>query len=282
MGCLQVISQFAASPGFDLNLGYRLLAVCANHKDRFALRSSAVLTQWCEELGRLMLMRHDSMAARVTGAVDMNQGSQQTALQIAQAAAVHAARQQLDRTSNQYPHQGEMTPQWLLQDPAHHQQSLSVVTTVHAGVTSGPVPTATHSVAPNDGVMNSSSTYVPSKPTAYRGSGVGALNQHTTPNGDLFQQAPPNQIAPTSPQFGTVHPHHQPNLNAPTATADQAYHYSSQQRSLPHSNYPPNAIPAQGSGSNAVGRPSQGNIQAAAAAAAAPGIRRRGSMSGPR
>ena len=64
----------------------------------------AVLAQWCEELGRLMLMRHHSMTARATGVADMNQGSQQTALQIAQAAAAHAASQQLNKP-NQFPHQ---------------------------------------------------------------------------------------------------------------------------------------------------------------------------------
>ena len=65
---------------------------------------SAILAQWCEELGRLMLMRHHSMTARATGVPDMNQGSQQTALQIAQAAAAHAASQQLNKP-NQFPHQ---------------------------------------------------------------------------------------------------------------------------------------------------------------------------------
>ena len=44
------------------------------------------------------------MTARATGVADMNQGSQQTALQIAQAAAAHAASQQLNKP-NQFPHQ---------------------------------------------------------------------------------------------------------------------------------------------------------------------------------
>uniref|UniRef100_A0A3P9APC1 SP-RING-type domain-containing protein n=1 Tax=Esox lucius TaxID=8010 RepID=A0A3P9APC1_ESOLU len=56
--------------GFDLDLGYRLLAVCAANRDKFTPKSaetntcrrcqsdSALLSSWCEELGRLLLLRH--------------------------------------------------------------------------------------------------------------------------------------------------------------------------------------------------------------------------------
>ncbi|XP_051779747.1 zinc finger MIZ domain-containing protein 1a isoform X1 [Erpetoichthys calabaricus] len=70
MGCLTVVSRVAAQQGFDLDLGYRLLAVCAAHRDKFTPKSaetstcrrcqsdSALLSSWCEELGRLLLLRH--------------------------------------------------------------------------------------------------------------------------------------------------------------------------------------------------------------------------------
>jgi len=37
---LQVVSQVAAQPGFDLDLGYRLLAVCAAHRDKFVSKTA--------------------------------------------------------------------------------------------------------------------------------------------------------------------------------------------------------------------------------------------------
>ena len=52
---------------------------------------AAMLTHWCEELGRLMLVRHHNITARVQGTMDVNRDPQQAAMQIAQAAAVHAA-----------------------------------------------------------------------------------------------------------------------------------------------------------------------------------------------
>ncbi|XP_028325202.1 zinc finger MIZ domain-containing protein 1a isoform X6 [Gouania willdenowi] len=70
MGCLTVVSRVAAQQGYDLDLGYRLLAVCAANRDKFTPKSaetstcrrcqsdSALLSSWCEELGRLLLLRH--------------------------------------------------------------------------------------------------------------------------------------------------------------------------------------------------------------------------------
>uniref|UniRef100_A0A8C8HJ75 SP-RING-type domain-containing protein n=1 Tax=Oncorhynchus tshawytscha TaxID=74940 RepID=A0A8C8HJ75_ONCTS len=67
MGCtLPVVSRVAAQQGFDLDLGYRLLAVCAANRDKFTPKSAvcvcffpvALLSSWCEELGRLLLLRH--------------------------------------------------------------------------------------------------------------------------------------------------------------------------------------------------------------------------------
>uniref|UniRef100_A0AAY3ZTV3 SP-RING-type domain-containing protein n=1 Tax=Denticeps clupeoides TaxID=299321 RepID=A0AAY3ZTV3_9TELE len=58
MGCLTVVSRVAAQQGFDLDLGYRLLAVCAANREKFTPKSAALLSSWCEELGRLLLLRH--------------------------------------------------------------------------------------------------------------------------------------------------------------------------------------------------------------------------------
>ncbi|XP_048472191.1 zinc finger MIZ domain-containing protein 1a isoform X6 [Rhincodon typus] len=58
MGCLTVVSRVAAQQGFDLDLGYRLLAVCAANRDKFTPKSAALLSSWCEDLGRLLLLRH--------------------------------------------------------------------------------------------------------------------------------------------------------------------------------------------------------------------------------
>ncbi|KAL2083593.1 hypothetical protein ACEWY4_021366 [Coilia grayii] len=40
MGCLTVVSRVAAQQGFDLDLGYRLLAVCAANRDKFTPKSA--------------------------------------------------------------------------------------------------------------------------------------------------------------------------------------------------------------------------------------------------
>ena len=62
---------------------------------------AALLSQWVDELSKLMLMRHNNMAARVRAPPqDMSQ-SQQAAMQIAQAAAAHAASH---TSARQYHH----------------------------------------------------------------------------------------------------------------------------------------------------------------------------------
>ncbi|XP_072342147.1 LOW QUALITY PROTEIN: zinc finger MIZ domain-containing protein 1-like [Scyliorhinus torazame] len=58
MGCLTVVSRVSTQQGFDLELGYRLLAVCAAHREMFSPKSAALLTSWCEDLGRLLLLQH--------------------------------------------------------------------------------------------------------------------------------------------------------------------------------------------------------------------------------
>ncbi|XP_051523836.1 zinc finger MIZ domain-containing protein 1-like isoform X2 [Myxocyprinus asiaticus] len=58
MGCLTVVSRVAGQQGYDMELGYRLLAVCAANRDKFTPKSAALLSSWCEDLGRLLLLRH--------------------------------------------------------------------------------------------------------------------------------------------------------------------------------------------------------------------------------
>ncbi|KAJ3610738.1 hypothetical protein NHX12_022829 [Muraenolepis orangiensis] len=72
MGCLTVVSRVAAQQGYDLDLGYRLLAMCAANRDKFTPKSaetntcrrcqsdSALLCSWCDELGGLLLLRHQN------------------------------------------------------------------------------------------------------------------------------------------------------------------------------------------------------------------------------
>ncbi|XP_061084511.1 zinc finger MIZ domain-containing protein 1-like isoform X2 [Conger conger] len=66
MACLTVVSRVAAQQGYDLDLGYRLLAVCAANRDKFTPKSAALLSSWCEELGRLLLLRHQKNRASET------------------------------------------------------------------------------------------------------------------------------------------------------------------------------------------------------------------------
>ncbi|XP_049320440.1 zinc finger MIZ domain-containing protein 1 isoform X1 [Astyanax mexicanus] len=58
MGCLTVVSRVSTQRGFDMDLGYRLLAVCAANRDKFTPKSAALLSSWSEELGQLLLLRH--------------------------------------------------------------------------------------------------------------------------------------------------------------------------------------------------------------------------------
>ncbi|WAQ96806.1 ZMIZ1-like protein, partial [Mya arenaria] len=40
IACLTVVSRVAAQPGFDLDLGYRLLAVCASNREKFSQKAA--------------------------------------------------------------------------------------------------------------------------------------------------------------------------------------------------------------------------------------------------
>nr|XP_057915178.1 zinc finger MIZ domain-containing protein 1-like isoform X1 [Doryrhamphus excisus]XP_057915179.1 zinc finger MIZ domain-containing protein 1-like isoform X1 [Doryrhamphus excisus]XP_057915180.1 zinc finger MIZ domain-containing protein 1-like isoform X1 [Doryrhamphus excisus] len=126
MGCLTVVSRVAAQQGFDLDLGYRLLAVCAANRDKFTPKSaetstcrrcqtdSALLSSWCEELGRLLLLRHQKNRQNESqGKVAMQPG-------------MNSMKAGLTHSDGSFPYDSVPWQQNTNQPPG----SLSVVTTV--------------------------------------------------------------------------------------------------------------------------------------------------------
>ncbi|XP_005914099.1 zinc finger MIZ domain-containing protein 1a isoform X4 [Haplochromis burtoni] len=126
MGCLTVVSRVAAQQGFDLDLGYRLLAVCAANRDKFTPKSaetstcrrcqsdSALLSSWCEELGRLLLLRHQkNRQNEPQGKVPMQPG-------------MNSMKPGLTHSDGSFPYDSVPWQQNANQPPG----SLSVVTTV--------------------------------------------------------------------------------------------------------------------------------------------------------
>ncbi|XP_035259796.1 zinc finger MIZ domain-containing protein 1a isoform X2 [Anguilla anguilla] len=126
MGCLTVVSRVAAQQGFDLDLGYRLLAVCAANRDKFTPKSaettscrrcqtdSALLSSWCEELGRLLLLRHQkSRQSEAPGKLPMQP-------------PMSSMKPSLSHSDGPFPYDSVPWQQNTNQPPG----SLSVVTTV--------------------------------------------------------------------------------------------------------------------------------------------------------
>ncbi|CAI5654253.1 unnamed protein product [Oreochromis niloticus] len=114
MGCLTVVSRVAAQQGFDLDLGYRLLAVCAANRDKFTPKSAALLSSWCEELGRLLLLRHQkNRQNEPQGKVPMQPG-------------MNSMKPGLTHSDGSFPYDSVSWQQNANQPPG----SLSVVTTV--------------------------------------------------------------------------------------------------------------------------------------------------------
>uniref|UniRef100_A0AAX7TB07 SP-RING-type domain-containing protein n=1 Tax=Astatotilapia calliptera TaxID=8154 RepID=A0AAX7TB07_ASTCA len=114
MGCLTVVSRVAAQQGFDLDLGYRLLAVCAANRDKFTPKSAALLSSWCEELGRLLLLRHQkNRQNEPQGKVPMQPG-------------MNSMKPGLTHSDGSFPYDSVPWQQNANQPPG----SLSVVTTV--------------------------------------------------------------------------------------------------------------------------------------------------------
>ncbi|XP_030630208.1 zinc finger MIZ domain-containing protein 1 isoform X2 [Chanos chanos] len=114
MGCLTVVSRVAAQQGFDLELGYRLLAVCAANRDKFTPKSAALLSSWCEELGRLLLLRHQkNRQGEAPGKVPMQP-------------PINSMKPSLSHGDGSFPYDSVPWQQNTNQTPG----SLSVVTTV--------------------------------------------------------------------------------------------------------------------------------------------------------
>lgn len=51
LSCRQVVSRVAAQQGFDLDLGYRLLAVCAANRDKFTPKSAGEYLSGAPQVG---------------------------------------------------------------------------------------------------------------------------------------------------------------------------------------------------------------------------------------
>ncbi|XP_031562916.1 zinc finger MIZ domain-containing protein 1-like isoform X5 [Actinia tenebrosa] len=130
MGCLTVVSQVAATQGYDLDLGYRLLAVCAAHRDKFTPKSASMLSVWCEELGRLLLLRHQKQR---------NDNPKPTPYQ--QSSMNKGMPPQMNPMNNMGP--GADTGTVIWPQTTQQQAALSVVTTVW-GVTSSLTNSMTH------------------------------------------------------------------------------------------------------------------------------------------
>ncbi|XP_032408833.1 zinc finger MIZ domain-containing protein 1a isoform X3 [Xiphophorus hellerii] len=174
MGCLTVVSRVAAQQGFDLDLGYRLLAVCAANRDKFTPKSaetstcrrcqsdSALLSSWCEELGRLLLLRHQkNRQNEPQGKVPMQP-------------SMNSMKPGLTHSDGSFPYDSVPWQQNTNQPPG----SLSVVTTVW-------------------GVTNTSQSQVLCNPMANS-------NNHMNPGGNHMGSGMSASAAGlSSPQFST-------------------------------------------------------------------------------
>uniref|UniRef100_A0AAZ3S0G0 SP-RING-type domain-containing protein n=1 Tax=Oncorhynchus tshawytscha TaxID=74940 RepID=A0AAZ3S0G0_ONCTS len=115
MGCLTVVSRVAAQQGYDLDLGYRVLAVCAANRDKFSPKSAALLSSWCEELGRLLLLRHQK-----------NRQNEPPQGKVPMQLTMHSMKPTLSHSDGSFPYDSVPWQQNTNQPPG----SLSVVTTV--------------------------------------------------------------------------------------------------------------------------------------------------------
>lgn len=148
MGCLTVVSRVAAQQGFDLDLGYRLLAVCAANRDKFTPKSAALLSSWCEELGRLLLLRHQK--SRQGEAQVGGKGPMQT--------PIGSMKPGLSHGDGSFPYDSVGWQPNANQPPG----SLSVVTTVwgvtntsQSQVLGNPMASGTNAMNPNGNHMGS-------------------------------------------------------------------------------------------------------------------------------
>ncbi|XP_035387553.1 zinc finger MIZ domain-containing protein 1a isoform X4 [Electrophorus electricus] len=153
MGCLTVVSRVAAQQGFDLDLGYRLLAVCAANRDKFTPKSAALLSSWCEELGRLLLLRHQkNRQSEPQGKVPMQ-------------APMNSMKPALSHSDGSFPYDTVPWQQNTNQAPG----SLSVVTTVWGVTNTSQSQVLGNPMANTNNPMNPGGNGI--------GSGISASNQ---------------------------------------------------------------------------------------------------------
>ncbi|XP_072311951.1 zinc finger MIZ domain-containing protein 1-like [Eucyclogobius newberryi] len=206
MGCLTVVSRVAAQQGYDLDLGYRLLAVCAANRDKFTPKSAALLSSWCEELGRLLLLRHQK-------------SRQNEAQKVSMQPPMSAMKPGLSHGDGQFPYDSGPWQQNTSQPPG----ALSVVTTVW-GVTNTSQsqvlgnPMAHTPTLPPMGSGTSpgmNSAPFPGPQQQYnKGPGQGYMQQgvygrpHYNPAGGFNGGYPggPNQVLPGPPALGHPQP----------------------------------------------------------------------------
>uniref|UniRef100_A0A4W4DMK8 SP-RING-type domain-containing protein n=1 Tax=Electrophorus electricus TaxID=8005 RepID=A0A4W4DMK8_ELEEL len=163
-GC-DVVSRVAAQQGFDLDLGYRLLAVCAANRDKFTPKSaetntcrrcqsdSALLSSWCEELGRLLLLRHQkNRQSEPQGKVPMQ-------------APMNSMKPALSHSDGSFPYDTVPWQQNTNQAPG----SLSVVTTVWGVTNTSQSQVLGNPMANTNNPMNPGGNGI--------GSGISASNQ---------------------------------------------------------------------------------------------------------
>ncbi|XP_062376041.1 zinc finger MIZ domain-containing protein 1a isoform X3 [Sardina pilchardus] len=152
MGCLTVVSRVAAQQGFDLDLGYRLLAVCAANRDKFTPKSAALLSSWCEELGRLLLLRHQKNRQ----SEPQGKGPMQP--------PINSMKPPLSHSDGSFPYDSVPWQQNANQAPG----SLSVVTTVWGVTNTSQSQVLGNPMANANNPMNSGGNSI--------GSGMGANN----------------------------------------------------------------------------------------------------------
>eukprot|EP00118_Oscarella_pearsei_P022601 m.263934 g.263934 ORF g.263934 m.263934 type:complete len:269 (+) comp40461_c0_seq23:460-1266(+) len=135
MSCLTVIHKVAGQAGYDLNLAYRLMAVCASHRDKFSPKFSSMLSTWFNDLSRLQFLRQqqegvggDMMADRVPPPQPLMSDTTVPLQELS-----HAQRPSTVNWAGSHipPPPSQMLPQGA---SPHNSQSLSIVTTVWGGV----------------------------------------------------------------------------------------------------------------------------------------------------
>uniref|UniRef100_A0A3P9HQ87 Zinc finger, MIZ-type containing 1a n=1 Tax=Oryzias latipes TaxID=8090 RepID=A0A3P9HQ87_ORYLA len=170
MGCLTVVSRVAAQQGFDLDLGYRLLAVCAANRDKFTPKSAALLSSWCEELGRLLLLRHQkNRQNEPQGKVPIQPG-------------MNSMKPGLTHSDGAFPYDSVPWQQNTNQPPG----SLSVVTTVWGVTNTSQSQVLCNPMANNNNHMNPGGTPM--------GSGMpGSAAGLSSPQFNAQQQQFPNK-----------------------------------------------------------------------------------------